>query len=69
MTKSANGVDNCGALSSRSLNFSPKAQISFGPGTSWDITKLTGPAKWSYCLYLIIDIFKCRTSRTITPRC
>src|SRR5271157_685352 len=33
MTKSANGVDNCGAPSIRSLNFSPKAQIRFGPGT------------------------------------
>ena len=28
-----NGVDNCGVPSIRSLNFSPKAQIRFGPGT------------------------------------
>ena len=33
MTKSANGAGNCGAPSIRSLNFSPKAQIRFGPGT------------------------------------
>ena len=25
---------------------------------SWDITKLLGPAKWTYCyLYVILDIF------------
>jgi DNA invertase Pin-like site-specific DNA recombinase len=34
MTKSAKGAGNCGAPSIRSLNFSPKAQIRFGPGTS-----------------------------------
>ena len=28
------------------------------PGWSWDITKLRGPAKWSwYYLYVILDIF------------
>jgi len=58
----ANGVDNCGAPSIRSLNFSPKAQIRFGPGHN----QVDGAAKWSYFyLYVIIDIF----SRRIVAWC
>jgi putative transposase len=35
---------------------------------SWDITKLMGPAKWSYCyLYVILDIFS--RSRLACRRC
>ena len=36
---------------------------------SWDITKLMGPAKWSYFyLYVILDIFSRRDRRLVCRR-
>jgi len=56
MTKSANGVDKL----RRSVYQKPEL-LAEGPNQvwSWDITKLMGPAKWSYFyLYVIIDNFQ-----------
>ena len=58
MTKSANAATNCAIPSTRSPNCWPT-----GPNQvwSWDITKLMGPAKWTYFyLYVILDIFSRR---------
>ncbi len=56
MAKSANGVDSCVIPSTRKLLAEMPNEV-----WSWDITKLMGPAKWSYFyLYVILDIFSRR---------
>ena len=58
MTKSANGAGNCAAPSTKSRKLLAESPNQVW---SWDITKLMGPAKWSYFyLYVIIDIFSRR---------
>ena len=52
-----------GASNSRHPAYQKPELLARGPNQvwSWDITKLMGPAKWSYFyLYVIIDIFSRR---------
>jgi len=52
--RSTNGATNSATPSTRTRAAGDQAQ----PGLDWDITKLLGPAKWTYFyLYVILDIF------------